>query len=175
VIRDIPGDDILDGNKVTNFRGLAETELAARGLVCNDIRSREIRSESVKDLKLEELPYESSIGDEIFLQFINDDHRIAALLRLSLPKRDSFIDEIGASAMIRELHVYGAAAGLGEKDERKAQHTGLGRRLLARAEALAQEADFSRLAVISSVGTREYYRRFGFQDGRLYQVKRLTQ
>ena len=77
--------------------------------------------------------------------------------------------------MIREVHVYGAAVALGEKDERKAQHAGLGRRLIGRAEALAREAGFSSLAVISSVGTREYYRRLGFQDGRLYQRKSLIQ
>jgi len=80
------------------------------------------------------------------------------------------LEEIRKSALVREVHVYGAAAALGEKDEGKAQHLGLGRRLVRRAEALAREAGFSKLAVISSVGTREYYRRLGFHDGRLYQL-----
>ena len=31
VVRDIPGTDIVDGNKVTNFRQLVEAELARRG------------------------------------------------------------------------------------------------------------------------------------------------
>ena len=173
VIRDIPGDDILDGNKTTNFRMLAEAELAARGHKCRDIRSREIRGERIREdgMRLDEIRYRSSIGDEVFLQFINEDSRLAGFLRLALPAEESFIDEIRTSAMIREVHVYGAAVALGEKDERKAQHAGLGRRLIGRAEALAREAGFSSLAVISSVGTREYYRRLGFQDGRLYQRK----
>jgi len=177
VIRDIPGDDILDGNKTTNFRGVAEAELRARGLACRDIRSREIRSARVREeeLSLNELRYRSSIGEEVFLQFINGDRRIAGFLRLALPARESFIEEIRKSALVREVHVYGAAAALGEKDEGKAQHLGLGRRLVRRAEALAGEAGFSSLAVISSVGTREYYRRLGFHDGRLYQQKSLTQ
>jgi elongator complex protein 3 len=176
VIRDIPGDDILDGNKTTNFRGIAEAELAARGGACRDIRSREIRGERVRGehLRLDETRYRSSVGEETFLEFNDDAGRIAGFLRLALPDRESFIDEIRTSAMIREVHVYGAAAGLGERDEQKAQHGGLGRRLITRAERLAREAGFSSLAVISSVGTREYYRRLGFQDGELYQHKALS-
>jgi elongator complex protein 3 len=176
VIRDIPGHDILDGNKVTNFRDLAETELKARGIECRDIRSREIRNERVvlEDLTLDEIRYRSSIGEEVFLQFVGDESRIAGFLRLGLPQQGSFIDEIRASAMIREVHVYGAAARLGEKSRRKAQHSGLGKALIERAEDLAGQAGFSSLAVIASVGTREYYRRLGFKDGDLYQHKELT-
>lgn len=176
VIRDIPGDDILDGNKITNFRGLAEAELAARGRKCSDIRSREIRSERVREdgLRLEELRYQSAIGEEVFLQFVDDSDRIAGFLRLSLPVDGAFLDEVRDSAMIREVHVYGAAAGLGEKDQQKAQHAGLGRRLIERAAELARSAGFGSLAVISSVGTREYYRRLGFRDGELYQHQGLT-
>jgi elongator complex protein 3 len=176
VIRDIPGDDILDGNKTTNFRSLAEAELAARGGACRDIRSREIRGERVRGehLRLDETRYRSSVGEETFLQFTDDVGHIAGFLRLALPDGGSFIDEIRASAMIREVHIYGAAAGLGERDEQKAQHTGLGQRLITRAERLAEDAGFASLAVISSVGTREYYRRLGFQDGELYQHKGLS-
>lgn len=176
VIRDIPGDDILDGNKITNFRGLAEAELAARGGTCSDIRSREIRGERIPGdrLRLRDFRYRSSVGEEIFLQFTDDQDRLAGFLRLSLPDVGSFIQELRNSAMIREVHVYGAAVGLGEKHEQKAQHTGLGRRLIARAEALARLSGFPSLAVISSVGTREYYRRLGYQDGELYQQKSLS-
>jgi hypothetical protein len=38
---------------------------------------------------------------------------------------------------------------------------------------LACEAGFSRLAVISAVGTRRYYRERGFTRGDLYMVKSL--
>ena len=49
-----------------------------------------------------------------------------------------------------------------------AQHGGLGRRLVERAAALAGEAGYPVLAVISAVGTRAWYRRLGFSDGALY-------
>jgi elongator complex protein 3 len=90
-------------------------------------------------------------------------------LRLSLPEHDSFIDELAESAVIREVHVYGGAVSIGKKGERKSQHLGVGTRLIGRAEELSRRAGVDNLAVISAVGTREYYRRLGFRDGDLYQ------
>ncbi|MFQ5792053.1 MAG: histone acetyltransferase, partial [Acidobacteriota bacterium] len=175
VIRDIPGDDILVGNKTTNLRAVAERELRSRGWPCRDIRSREIRSGTVavERLELGEVRYETPIGEEVFLQFVTEDDRIVGFLRLALPERESYLEEIGRSAVVREVHVYGATASLGEKDELKSQHLGLGRKLIRRAETLARQAGYLDLAVISSVGTREYYRRQGFADGTLYQHRRL--
>ena len=46
----------------------------------------------------------------------------------------------------------------------------LGRRLVERAAATARRAGYARLAVISAVGTRAWYRGLGFSDGVLYQV-----
>ena len=63
----------------------------------------------------------------------------------------------------------GAAVGIGKKDEQKSQHTGLGTKLIERAKTLSRQEGFGNLAVISSVGTREYYRRLGFKDRELYQ------
>ena len=59
--------------------------------------------------------------------------------------------------------------GFGERGEGRSQHVGLGRRLIAEALKIARDAGFERMAVISSVGTREYYRGLGFADGELYQ------
>ena len=51
-------------------------------------------------------------------------------------------------------------------------HAGLGRRLVNHAAVLARRAGHARLAVISAVGTRAWYRNLGFSDGALYQVTR---
>ena len=66
VIRDIPGTDIVDGNRLTNFRELAERELEALGESSGDIRAREIRDEKVDNaqLRLETLEYGTAIGRE---------------------------------------------------------------------------------------------------------------
>jgi histone acetyltransferase (RNA polymerase elongator complex component) len=45
--------------------------------------------------------------------------------------------------------------------------------LIQEAEKLAVEKGFSRLAVISAIGTRQYYMRQGFERGEHYLVKPL--
>ncbi|HEY7697404.1 MAG TPA: GNAT family N-acetyltransferase, partial [Vicinamibacteria bacterium] len=171
VIRDIPGEDILAGSRVTNFRAVAEKEMARRGVRSRDIRAREIRSSEVSPdaVRLEVLRYRTSSGEESFLSYVTDDGRLAAFLRLALPDSPSFLPELRRSAVIREVHVYGSSVTLGAREEGKAQHSGLGRMLLDEARAEARARGFESLSVISSVGTREYYRRQGFADGALYQ------
>lgn len=178
VIRDIPGTDIVDGNKTTNFRQLVEAELARRGEQSQDIRAREVRFSSVAPdkLLLDELWYHSSIGEEVFLQYVTEDRTIAGFLRLSLPNHHlpPLTDELEAAAVIREVHVYGQSVEIGESGQGKAQHTGLGTQLIERAAVLATERGYARLVVISAVGTRAYYRKRGFEDGRLYQIRELN-
>ncbi|MCC7207565.1 MAG: tRNA uridine(34) 5-carboxymethylaminomethyl modification radical SAM/GNAT enzyme Elp3 [Anaerolineae bacterium] len=177
VIRDIPGTDIVTGNRLTNLRQIVEDGLAARGERSADIRAREIRGQpvAVDDLRLDEQRYATGAGEEIFLQFINEDRRIAGFLRLLLPAGGgpALSPELDGAAIVREVHVYGQALQFGEAARGKAQHAGLGTRLIERAAALAHGAGYARLAVISAVGTRGYYRARGFADGPLYQVRAL--
>ncbi|MCA9883642.1 MAG: tRNA uridine(34) 5-carboxymethylaminomethyl modification radical SAM/GNAT enzyme Elp3 [Anaerolineae bacterium] len=177
VIRDIPSTDIVDGNQLTNFRQIVDQELAKQGERCMDIRSREIRNNTVDpdELHLNELWYESSSSDEVFLQYITEDRQIAAFLRLCLPKRDEapLHPELADAAIIREVHVYGQSLGIGESEEGRAQHAGLGTALIERAVELASEHGYGKLAVISAIGTRGYYRKRGFEDGSLYQVRAI--
>ena len=74
--------------------------------------------------------------------------------------------------MIREVHVYGFATSV-DAQGNSAQHHGLGRQLINCACAIARDAGYRRINVISAVGTRDYYRRLGFADNGLYQQKRL--
>jgi elongator complex protein 3 len=177
VIRDIPSTDIVVGNKKTNFREIAQQELAKLGEQSQDIRAREVRAQKVTldDLELQELPYSTSVSNEIFLQFVTKSssslgaNKIAGFLRLSLPTQPNFISELQGAAIIREVHVYGQAVNLGDRADGKAQHLGLGTKLISRAKELASQAGFAKVAVISAIGTREYYRSRGFSDGVLYQ------
>jgi elongator complex protein 3 len=81
--------------------------------------------------------------------------------------------ELAGCAMIREVHVYGPALEIGSESEGEAQHRGLGRRLIERAEEIARAAGFGLLAVISAIGTRGYYRQRGFTVAGAYMVKEL--
>lgn len=176
VVRDIPGTDIVAGNQMTNFRQLVERELAQRGQHSRDIRAREIRHREVDPdtLQLDELWYETSASREVFLQFITAERQIAAFLRLSLPTEPPITDELAGAAIIREVHVYGQSVEIGETAQGKAQHVGLGTQLIEHAARIAGAAGFARLAVISAVGTRGYYRKRGFDDGTLYQLRSLN-
>lgn len=175
VIRDIPSTDIVVGNKKTNFRQLVEEELQRRGIRSREIRSREIGGQKIcaEELTLKQVSYPTSIGEEIFLQYVTEDDRIAGFLRLLLPYTEPCVPELANAAMIREVHVYGRAVGIGQMLHGKAQHAGLGTNLIEYAVEIAAAHGFPKLAVISAVGTREYYRKRGFEDGELYQIRTL--
>jgi len=176
VIRDFSSRDIVAGNQLTNLREFAERRLSDRGGSCRDIRAREIRGAefSAEDLKLNDQVYQTSIGEEHFLEFATPEDRLVAFLRLSLPDSALPDPELRASALIREVHVYGSSLGLGRRAEGRAQHMGLGGRLIDRAAEIARSAGFEDLAVISAVGTRVYYRGLGFADGDYYQHRPLA-
>lgn len=181
MIRDISASDIMAGNKKTNLRQMVERhiEQTERGGRVADIRYREInnRATDVADLSIDDVIYETAVSTEHFLQWVTSDNRIAGFLRLSLPKRDAVTARtdlpIGeGEAMIREVHVYGAAAKL-HATSKGAQHLGLGRTLVETACSMAHDAGYDAVNVISSVGTRAYYRALGFADAGLYQKRTL--
>lgn len=180
MIRDISAEDIVAGSKKTNLRQMVEASEEIRHARVGEMRFREIAGDGVDidELALEEIAYETSNTSERFLQWVTPVGRIAGFLRLSLPHpdyveahRSELPEEIGC-AMIREVHVYGQVANL-HKSDGSAQHLGLGRKLVERACEIARAHGFSRINVISSVGTRAYYRRLGFEDGKLYQSMSL--
>jgi len=176
VVRDIPSTDIVAGELTTNFRQIVDDELAQQDVRSPDIRAREIRGKAValEQLRQDEQRYATSAGEEVFLQYITEDRLIAGFLRLSLPTETPIIEELNGAAMIREVHVYGQSLAVGEEMVGKAQHSGLGKLLIERAAAIAREHGYKRLAVISAVGTRGYYRQRGFYDGQLYQFRGLN-
>jgi elongator complex protein 3 len=178
VIRDIPSPDIVVGNKLTNFRQIAEDKLKKAGEISKDIRAREIRGEKFNEDEIEfkVTDYKTSVSDEKFLQFIvhkNNQEKVLGFLRLSLPTTDQFMDELKESAMIREIHVYGSVANIGERTKGEVQHLGLGTKLIKKAKEFSKEAGYQKLNVISAIGTKEYYRKKGFSDGDLYQFMDL--
>jgi elongator complex protein 3 len=143
-----------------------------------DIRSREIKNAEVKlndlELKVASYPVRNSFGDceEQFLEFTTADDKVCGFLRLSLPlvsTNNHFISELSGAAIIREIHVYGVARNFGDQSIDSAQHLGLGKKLLTKAIEIAKLRGFHKLSVISAIGTKEYYRHNGFQDGNYYQ------
>jgi len=181
VIRDIPGHDIVVGNKQSNFRERAEAELARQGRPATDIRAREIRRMMPAGLRwsIETTSYAAGGSEERFIEATTlDEHgreRLAGFCRLSLPTGEvgAPVRELDDAAIVRELHVYGPAASLGARDGTLAQHGGLGTKLLREAEVQARRAGYGRLAVISAVGTQRYYEDRGYRRLGLYHLKAL--
>lgn len=178
VIRDIPSTNVVEGNKRTSLRQDVHLELQRRGTRCQCIRCREIRKREIdaSQLKLEELVYQADGAEEHFISFVTPDDHLTGFLRLSLPGEDPSalgLADLSGAAMIREVHVYGQSLPVGVDRRGAAQHAGLGTQLIQRAEAIARQSGYTRLAVISAVGTRQYYRERGFQRGELYLYKSL--
>lgn len=179
MIRDIPAPDILAGNKKTNLRQMVEAQVLCDPRPIREIRMREIATEtvSIEDLSLDIVPYSTSVSDEKFLQWVTADNKIAGFLRLSLPHPEAeavYGTLLPAQcAMIREVHIYGRVSRIGDSGE-GAQHSGLGKSLVQKAKELATQANYTSMAVISAIGTKEYYRHLGFSDCGLYQVMDLT-
>jgi elongator complex protein 3 len=186
LFRDIPAHHIEAGVKLSNLRQIVQEELAQRGQRCGCIRCREIRRRDVQpeQLTLQTYRYSTDLTDEYFLHFVTNERYteeglIAAFLRLSLPHSPqagsrAFLDEIAASALIREVHVYGPALSIGDEKAGAAQHSGLGTQLLDAARRISREAGFRRLSVIAATGTRGYYAARGFTLGTLYMHSELA-
>ncbi len=178
VIRDIPSENVVAGNKRTSLRLDVQQELARRGTPCQCIRCREVGKSQVDvaDLHLDDLVYQAGGAEEHFLSFVTPDDRLAGFLRLSLPGKDSpatGMADLQGAAIIREVHVFGQSLEVGAEQLGAAQHSGLGTQLLHHAEAIATQHGFRRMAIISAVGTRQYYLERGFQRGELYLIKNI--
>ncbi len=174
VIRDIPTNNVVEGNKKANLRQIAQLRMEKSGLACQDIRSREIRRDKVTwdELSLRTTTYATDGTQEQFLSYETDDDRLAGFLRLSLPDQgqDLPLPELADCAMIREVHVYGPVMRIGNSSDGEAQHMGVGSRLVTEAKRLAREAGYRKLAVISAIGTQAYYEKHGFAVDGLYMT-----
>jgi len=162
VIRDIPEKEILGACSNPNLR-----QDLAKLANCQCIRCREVKGNKIDaNYKLFRRDYKASGGQEVFLSFeSNDKSTIYAFLRLRLQNHEKndieILDELKNTALIRELHVYGKISKVGNNNS-NAQHFGFGSKLLKEAEKISIQNNFKKIAVISGIGVREYYRKRGY-------------
>ncbi len=186
VQRDIPARLILGGIKKSDIRDMVQKQLKAQGNHCQCIRCREVghrlAADNVKPdldkVKILTQRYEASEGQELFISAEDPENNVLlGYLRMRVPSPKAHRPEITAapSAIVRELHVYGQLVPVGKRSDGAWQHRGFGAELLKEAERLAkQEFDLKKLLVISALGTRRYYMRFGYAHDGVYVSKRLT-
>ena len=156
----------MEGIKISpNLREIIQKKMSEENLVCSCIRCREIRDKKMKNpLNFQIVHYQASSGDEYFLEYVDRDNSLLGFLRLRVTKK---------SAIVRELHVYGFAASIGERSIKKIQHVSLGKKLLEKAEEIVKQNKLSKIAVISGVGTREYYGKLGYSLVQTYMIKSI--
>jgi elongator complex protein 3 len=180
VQREIESSDIVAGPRQGNLRQIVLERLKSEGISCRCIRCREAglqrRFPEASDVRLYREDYDAAAGREVFLSFENRDRSvILGFLRLRLVSPQAARPELEGSAVIRELHVYGQAISLGSLSGESMQHRGYGARLMAEAEQVARsEFGAAKISVISAVGTREYYRRLGYERDGPYMSKRIS-
>ena len=180
LIRDIPLESIEAGNPISNLRQDLQKELHKQGKFCKCIRCREAREDlqGLDKAKLSKIHYQAPDADEYFYQLTNyNKKKLFAFLRLRLPHKDeqNFIPELQDCAMIREIHTYGRLTPLEkEKKKKTIQHSGLGTKLTLEAEEFAKKKGFAKMAVISGVGVRGFYKKLGYKQVGTYMIKDLS-
>jgi elongator complex protein 3 len=185
VQRDIPARLILAGVKRSDVREIARLKLKEQGSFCQCIRCREVGHRLVVDhmkpdlekIKIQTTQYEASEGQEYFISAEDPQNNILlGYLRMRVPSKKAQRIEITntPSAIVRELHVYGQLVPVGKHNSGAWQHRGYGQILLKEAERIAGvDLDLKKLLVISALGTRRYYMRFGYEHDGVYVSKRL--
>ncbi|KAG5454923.1 Elongator subunit [Clonorchis sinensis] len=193
--RDIPMPLVTSGVEHGNLRELVLARMAELGASCRDIRTREVGIQEIHSrvkpyqIELIRRDYFANGGWETFLAY-EDPYQdiLIGLLRLRQCSPQTFRSELRCSqtvdgqsetdprcSIVRELHVYGSAVPIAAKDPTKFQHQGFGGLLMEEAERIARDEHGSvKIAVISGVGTRNYYRKLGYELEGPYMTKMLT-
>uniref|UniRef100_A0A3P8T624 Elongator complex protein 3 n=1 Tax=Amphiprion percula TaxID=161767 RepID=A0A3P8T624_AMPPE len=182
VQRDIPMPLVSSGVEHGNLRELALARMKDMGTECRDVRTREVGIQEIHhkvrpyQVELVRRDYVANGGWETFLSYEDPEQDILiGLLRLRRCSPQSFRPELkGGVSIVRELHVYGSVVPVSSRDPSKFQHQGFGMMLMEEAERIARDEHGSdKLAVISGVGTRNYYRKMGYELEGPYMVKDL--
>lgn len=196
IYRDIPKQKIVSGCKISNLRKVIKEEMEKEGMVCKCIRCREIRDRFNQKEKIYPVEsrcrrepeglfnrvnlfredYLASDGKEIFLSFENKEReKLYSFLRLRILS-EAFLPVLRRAAIIRELHTYGPPQPIGRDlvSTFSPQHRGLGKKLIKEAEKITKkEFGLNKIAVISGVGVRNYYRKLGYKLKDTYMIKNL--
>jgi elongator complex protein 3 (tRNA carboxymethyluridine synthase) len=173
--RDIPARLIAAGVRSSNLREKALASLRREGAHCRCLRCREAgrrATPSFDAFSLMETEYDAAGGREVFYTWEEPGtDTVSGFLRLRIPSSGTSGGLDGP--VIRELKVVGNEVPVGRPGTRPSeyQHRGFGRGLLAAAEERVRAEGFGRVYVTSAVGTREYYRRLGYERAGTHMAK----
>ncbi len=181
VQRDIPTFATASGVDRTNLRQYVEKICKEKNIKCRCIRCREAgfhlknyQKIDFDKIQISSEEYEASHGKEFFISADDKgDDILFGFARMRFPSQFLREEITENSALIRELHVFSAAAQIGKKSDDSFQHRGLGKSLLAKAEEAARQNGKDKMVIISGIGAREYFRKLGYEREGAYMVKHL--
>jgi elongator complex protein 3 len=184
VQRDIPAKLILDGVKKSNLRQIVHEKLKTQNIQCQCIRCREVGHRIETDnvtpdfanIQILTEKYVASEGTEYFISAEDTKNNVLlGYLRLRVPSSKAHRPEITEtpSTIVRELHVYGPLVPVGRYVSKAWQHKGYGMQLLKEAERITKENGLKKIFIISALGTKRYYMRFGYKRDGPFMSKML--
>jgi elongator complex protein 3 len=185
--RDIPANLVVAGVKKSNLRQLVMKKLLQEESRCRCIRCREAGHRWVKDkdkadpeeVEVSSATEEASEGFDVFVSAEDPKKDILiGYLRLRIPSEKAHRSEIAckSASVVRELHVCGSLVPVGKRRAEAWQHKGYGATLLKEAERISREVyDRRKVVVISALGTKRYYSRFGYKRDGVYMSKTLRE
>lgn len=200
LVRDVPLPSIEAGPKISNLRQLVEKKSNCQCIRCREIKGGMIKGEMIldridydssdgKEIFLQFISSPSCRGGDVRRTDGMQKQKLYALLRLRIPSlhtpppfqgedwKEVLYRKIPAlknSALIREVHTYGKLVSVSKRDKKAAQHIGLGKKLIKEAERISKkEFGLNKIAVISGVGARDYYRKLGYQLQNTYMKKNI--
>jgi len=93
-------------------------------------------------------------------------HRDKTIKEDNVEKHINLFPELNGVAIIRELHVYGNMNAVKTNINNTSQHMGFGKKMIYKAEEIARNNGYNKIAVISGVGVRKYYEeKLGYKLG----------
>ena len=188
--RDIPSYMTAAGVDRTNLRQYVAELTKKKKIRCRCIRCREIgRAKKIGKPAVKVMHYRASEGREFFISAEDKYNNLFGFCRLRFVNRSLRKEITEDSALIRELHVYGPAAGIGKSQKSKisgkletslkfqtkgkVQHKGLGKKLLAEAEEISKTYNKKKIIIISGIGVRNYYKKLKYKKEGPYMVKKI--
>lgn len=201
LIRDVPLTSIEAGPTVSNLRQVIENKTHCQCIRCREIKGEYTLNTKIVLDRIDYDA--SGGKEIFLQYVSPDKKKLFSLLRLRIPssvchpklvsgskniskKLKSYSPTaLENSAIIRELHTYGKLTNISKEDKNflpagatalqaGPQHIGLGKKLILEAEKIARdEFGLQKIAVISGVGVRNYYRKLGYKLKDTYMVKSI--
>lgn len=150
--------------KDLNMRTQLKDMLTKEGKHCNCIRCRQVKTKEWDGTHVIVIrKYNASNGEEYFISAESSDyHTLYGFVRLRLDDaKDKVFPELDGCALLREAHVYSAVADFSVVGN--VQHRGIGKKLMRKAEEIAYQKKYKKMAVIAAVGSRGFYTKIGYK------------